>query len=259
MKKLKMKRYLNETNRSDNMGIENGAKWLAERLKEGDVVIFSGAGMSTESGLMDFRSKGGLWDKYDPAQLASVTALETNYKLFIEFYKDRLYVPESVQPNVGHKLLAKWEDEGYIKGIITQNVDRLHQKAGSKNVAELHGSLEPVRCHNCGEIGTVEDFIEGKSCKCGGKLRPGIVLFGEMLPADQLNLADRWAGSCKTLVVLGSSLVVSPANYFPRQAKGSGAKLAIINRDRTPLDGLADLVEHQEIGDFLTRVDVYMD
>jgi NAD-dependent deacetylase len=240
------------------MEIENGAKWLAEQIKEGEVVIFTGAGMSTESGLQDFRSKGGLWDQYDPAQLASVGALERNYDLFIRFYKDRLYVPDSVKPNIGHELIAKWESEGYIKGVITQNVDRLHQKAGSKNVAELHGSLEPVRCHSCGKRGTVEDFIGAKRCSCGGKLRPGVVLFGEMLPADQLNLADTWSSACKTFIVLGSSLVVSPANYFPRQAKGSGAKLAIINRDPTPLDYLADLAEHQEIGAFLSRVDVHM-
>lgn len=234
------------------------AKWLAEHIKEGNVVIFSGAGMSTESGLKDFRSRDGLWAKYDPTELASVGALERNYDAFLEFYKARLYVPEEVKPNSGHLKIAEWEQKGYVTGVITQNVDRLHQKAGSKKVAELHGSLEPIRCHSCGKICKTEDFLAGKRCECGGRLRPGVVLFGEMLPESQLELADEWTNECKTFIVLGSSLTVSPANYFPRQAKAHGAALAIVNRDETPLDGMADLVVHEEIGAFLESVDGFI-
>jgi len=164
------------------MDIENGAEWLAGQITRGKVVIFSGAGLSTESGLQDFRSKDGIWAHADPTQLASVGALERNYAQFLEFYKARLYVPESVQPNIGHKLAAEWESKGYVDGIITQNIDRLHQKAGSVKVAELHGSLEPIRCHSCGKIWDKQSFLDGKICDCGGRLRPGVVLFGEMLP-----------------------------------------------------------------------------
>ena len=239
---------------------EKNEKWLAEQIKKKDVAIFSGAGLSTESGLLDFRSKVGIWAHADPAELASVGVLERRYDDFMAFYKARLYVPDSVQTNIGHKLVAEWESHGYIKGIITQNVDRLHQKAGTENVAELHGSLEPIKCHSCGRIGAKEDFLEGRPCSyCGGRLRPSVVLFGEMLPEEPLALADTWTRECKTFIVLGSSLVVSPANYFPRQAKNNGAKLVIINRDETPLDYMADLVVHESIGAYLTKVACYMD
>lgn len=241
-----------------SMNIENGPKWLAEQIKKGGVTIFSGAGLSTESGLQDFRSKDGIWAHADPTRLASVGALERNYEEFLEFYKARLYVPESVKPNTGHKLIAEWETKGYLKGIITQNVDRLHQKAGAKNVAELHGSLEPVKCHKCGKKWDTESFMEGKKCDCGGNLRPSVILFGEMLPDEPLMYADEWSSDCETFIVLGSSLVVSPANYFPRQAKNHGAKLVIINREPTPLDYMADLVAHESIGEYLGKVEAYM-
>ncbi|MDO5563276.1 MAG: NAD-dependent deacylase [Synergistaceae bacterium] len=241
------------------MDSENGAKWLADKIKKGRVVVFSGAGLSTESGLQDFRSRDGIWSQVDPAEMASVGVLERRYDEFLEFYKARLYVPDSIKPNIGHKLIAEWEASGYVTGVITQNIDRLHQRAGSKRIAELHGSLEPVICHSCGREGTTEDFLAGKPCSyCGGHLRPSVVLFGEMLPQQPLNWADQWSSDCDTFIVLGSSLVVSPANYFPRQAKNHGAELVIINRDETPLDSMADLTAHEGIGDYLTKVSEYM-
>lgn len=240
-----------------NDGVRD-AEWLAGQIEAGRVVIFSGAGMSTESGLKDFRSKDGMWSEFDPTRLASVDTLEANYDAFRDFYIARLLVPESVKPNRGHELIAKWESRGLITGVITQNVDRLHQKAGSVKTAELHGSLEPVRCHSCGKIHGKDSFISGEVCQCGGKLRPGVVLFGEMLPAEPLRLADEWSKDCALFIVLGSSLLVSPANSFPRQAKSHGAKLVIINRDETPLDHMADLVVHEGIGEYLQKVDGYM-
>lgn len=237
---------------------EEGVKWLADRIKKGHVAIFSGAGLSTESGLQDFRSKNGIWAKADPAALCSIDAVENNYDDFCAFYKDRLYVPDSVQPNIGHKLIAEWEKKGWVEGVITQNIDRLHQKAGSVKVAELHGSMIPVRCNSCGKIYDEKDFWAGKRCSCGGKLRPGVVLFGEMLPEEPLTLADRWSANCKTFIVLGSSLVVSPANYFPRQAKNCGAKLAIINNEPTAMDYMADLAVHEGIGQYLSKVEEYL-
>lgn len=234
------------------------AEWLAGQIKSGRAVIFSGAGMSTESGLKDFRSKDGMWSMFDPTRLASVDTLEANYDAFRDFYIARLLVPESVKPNRGHELVAKWESQGLVTGVITQNVDQLHQKAGSVKVAELHGSLEPVRCHSCGKIYGKEAFISGETCQCGGKLRPGVVLFGEILPAEPMRLADEWSKNCAVFIVLGSSLLVSPANIFPRHAKSNGAKLIIINRDETPLDRLADLAVHESIGGYLQKVDDYM-
>lgn len=234
--------------------MDNGAEWLAGQITSMSAVIFSGAGMSTESGLQDFRSEDGLWSQFDPAKLASVDMLEENYDAFREFYISRLLVPDTVRPNRGHELIAEWESNGWVKGVITQNVDRLHQKAGSVNVAELHGSLEPVRCHRCGKNHDKEDFISGKGCACGGKLRPGVVLFGEMLPQSQLELADSLSCDCGVFIVLGSSLTVSPANDFPRRAKRRGSKLVIINRSETPLDHAADLAVHEGIGAYLQKV-----
>lgn len=239
---------------------EEMAKQVAALIRGRGVAIFSGAGLSTESGLMDFRSKDGIWAHADPTRLASVGVLESNYDEFLEFYKARLFVPDEVQPNVGHKFIAEWEKRGYVDGVITQNVDRLHQKAGSVNVWELHGSLEPVYCHSCGRPGDRDDFLAGKPCPhCGGHLRPSVVLFGEMLPQRALEAADELSRRCRTFIVLGSSLVVSPANYFPREAKMNGAELVIINRDPTPLDGMADIVVHEGIGAFLTEVEKYVE
>lgn len=239
---------------------EEMAKKVAALIRGGGVVIFSGAGLSTESGLQDFRSKDGIWAHADPARLASVGVLENNYDEFLEFYKARLFVPDEVQPNVGHKLIAEWEKRGLVDGVVTQNVDRLHQKAGSVNVWELHGSLEPVYCHRCGKTGDRDAFLAGRPCEfCGGHLRPSVVLFGEMLPQKALAAADRLSGRCRTFIVLGSSLVVSPANYFPQQAKMNGANLVIINREPTPLDRMADVVVHEGIGAFLTEVEKYVE
>ncbi len=238
---------------------EEKAKQTAALIRGGGVAIFSGAGLSTESGLQDFRSKDGIWAHADPARLASVGVLENNYDEFLAFYKARLFVPDEVQPNIGHKLIAEWEKRGFVDGVITQNVDRLHQKAGSEKVWELHGSLEPVYCHSCGKIGERDDFLAGRRCAfCGGHLRPSVVLFGEMLPQKALSAADRLSGQCRTFIVLGSSLVVSPANYFPQQAKMNGANLVIINREPTPLDRMADIVVHEGIGAFLTEVQKYI-
>jgi len=232
----------------------DSARKFAEMLKNREAVVFSGAGMSTESGLQDFRSKTGLWANVDPTALASVDALKNNYEQFLEFYKSRLLVPESVKPNIGHILIAEWERDGFIKGLITQNVDRLHQAAGSVNVAELHGSLEPVRCCLCRSTATKDDFIQGHKCSCGGRLRPGVVLFGEMLPESEIQKAEQWSSNCKLFIVLGSSLAVSPANFFPRKAKYAGANLVIVNKEDTPLDDFADLVVHKSIGEFLSEV-----
>jgi len=234
------------------------AKKFAQMLKNGETVVFSGAGMSTESGLQDFRSKTGLWSNVDPTALASVDALKNNYEQFVSFYKSRLLVPENVKPNTGHILIAQWERDGFIKGIITQNVDRLHQEAGSINVAELHGSLEPVRCYRCGRIAHKDDFIQEKKCPCGGRLRPGIVLFGEMLPESEILKAELWSNNCKFFVVLGSSLTVSPANFFPQKAKQAGANLVIVNNEKTPLDNIADFVVNRSIGKFLNEVQEFL-
>ena len=220
------------------------------------VVVLTGAGMSTESNLADFRSREGLWARFDPARLATLSALERDPGEFYAFYRMRLEALKGAEPNMGHRVLARWEEKGILEAVVTQNVDGLHQRAGSRKVVELHGSLRTVRCSRCGAPVPGMELLERTECgKCGGALRPEVVLFGENLPAAALEEAERLASTCRIFLVLGSSLAVSPANDLPRIAKACGAKLAIVNREPTPLDGIADLVVRGEIGMTLALAD----
>lgn len=207
-------------------------------------VIFTGAGMSTESGLPDFRTKDrGLWEKFNPDELANVHALIHNEKEFTAFYRYRLSELFKYKPHRGHYILAEWEKGGQIEGIITQNVDAFHFDAGNKRVMELHGSFHSFHCHSCGKKQARQAYFDGETeCDCGGTIRPGIVLFGEQLPQDTFQEAEKMALDCDLFIVLGSSLTVSPANMFPLLAKENGAQLVIINRDPTDFDIYADIV-----------------
>ncbi|MEA4952933.1 MAG: NAD-dependent deacylase [Aminivibrio sp.] len=224
-------------------------------LNSSSTVVFTGAGMSTESGLPDFRSPGGLWGKYRPEDLASTDALNRNFENFAAFYRQRMETLGEVRPNSGHLTLAEWERKGLVSAIVTQNVDGLHQAAGSKAVHELHGTLRMVRCQSCGREFPAELFSSETACgQCGGKLRPAVVLFGEMLPERTLAEATDLASSCSLFLVLGSSLAVSPANLLPERAKRHGAWLFIVNNTPTHLDFLADGVIRGSIGDVLGKV-----
>ncbi|USG63938.1 NAD-dependent deacylase [Brevibacillus ruminantium] len=225
-------------------------------------VVFTGAGMSTESGLPDFRSaQAGLWRSKDPARLASTHALQHNREEFLDFYRMRIEALLSCKPHAGHVLLAEWERRGLIQGIITQNVDGYHQQAGSQHIAELHGSLTTLSCLVCEKTYTAARYQEenGWVCPCGGFLRPDVVLFGEALPASAFEQALNWTEQADLFLVLGSSLSVSPANWFPQQAKERGARLVIVNREPTILDDLADAVIHERsIGEVLKEMDLAM-
>ncbi|MNX49255.1 NAD-dependent protein deacetylase [compost metagenome] len=231
------------------------ARWLREsRL----TAVFTGAGMSTESGLPDFRSAGGLWKQSRRfEELASTSALQHDFPEFVEFYRWRIQMLQGVEPHAGHRRIAEWQREGRVQALITQNVDGLHARAGSTEVLELHGSLRVIRCQRCGTEADSERFLtdEGIHCaRCGGKMRPGVVLFGEALPEDTLRKAQEASERAELFLVLGSSLQVSPANYFPQVAKARGAKLVILNREPTALDALADLRLDGTIGETLERL-----
>ncbi|MFD1039846.1 NAD-dependent protein deacylase [Virgibacillus byunsanensis] len=231
------------------------SKWLNESSY---TVVFTGAGMSTESGLPDFRSQNqGLWNKKDPSKIASTEALNNNVHDFIAFYRERVLGIKEFKPHKGHYILADWEKQGKVNSIITQNVDGFHQQAGSKQVAELHGTLQKLHCQTCGEIYSSEEYIQREYyCSCGGTLRPSIVLFGETLPQDAFQFALEEAEKAELFIVLGSSLSVTPANQFPLVAKEKGAKLVIVNREETDFDLYADqVVNGKEIGEFLTELD----
>lgn len=233
---------------------------LARLLQEAQyTVVFSGAGMSTESGLQDFRSADrGMWNNRDLIELASTTAMERNREEFIRFYQWRIQEMLNHQPNVGHHILTKWEKSGHVKGIITQNVENYHEQAGSEVIAKLHGDLGTLRCMGCGRQYECQAYLPPDArttCDCGGFIRANIVLFGEMLPQEAIEQAERMMEQADLFIVLGSSLAVSPANQLPLRAKQRGARLVIINYDPTPLDDLADLVLHRSIGETLREAD----
>jgi NAD-dependent deacetylase len=231
------------------------AAFLASRLKEGGTVFFTGAGMSTASGLPDFRSPGqGVWSKIDPMRCASVYALESNYNEFHSFNKAMIAEVARCSPNRGHFLISDWEQRGFVNGVITQNVDGFHRIAGSHTIASIHGELSSVYCMKCGGESSVENFMNG-NCSCGGFLRPSVVLFGEDLPESETDLANRLIEEARTFVVLGSSLTVKPACWYPRRAHERGAALVIVNRERTALDSIADVVVRDPIVDYLEAVE----
>jgi NAD-dependent deacetylase len=221
-------------------------------------VVLTGAGMSTESGLPDFRSNGGLWKENRRfEELASVEALETDYDEHVAFYRWRIEMLAAHAPNEGHRLLADWQRRGLVGTIVTQNVDGFHTGAGATGVLELHGTLANVRCGRCGAERPSAEFLEpaGLACPCGGKRRPGVVLFGEALPAATLRAAWDAAQRARLFIVLGSSLAVAPANLLPEAAADAGAPLVIVNREPTPLDRAATLVINAAIGETLRAVD----
>jgi NAD-dependent deacetylase len=222
-------------------------------------VVFSGAGMSTESGLPDFRSsEKGLWKNQNPLQLATVEAMIHNREQFVSFYRKRITALSEVTPHEGYKVLAAWEKKGIVRSVITQNVDGFHEIAGNKNRADLHGTLRKCHCHSCGEEYSMDKFLKSEelTCECGGFIRPSVVLFGEYLPQKAMTFAEEESAKADLFIVLGSSLQVSPANMFPQIAKNSGAKLVIINMESTPLDDIADtVINNRKIGEVLKEAD----
>ncbi|MBC9784809.1 NAD-dependent deacylase [Heliobacterium chlorum] len=235
-------------------------------------VVFTGAGMSTASGLPDFRSARGLW-KQQPESLATLTAMRKEPDEFYFFYQWRIARLWEVQPNDGHKRLVELERQGRVKTIITQNVDALHQRAGSQSVIELHGTLRTVSCVHCharfesrqllpkGEAWEAEYraglYRHGEECccpKCGKMLRPDVVLFGESLPQDSWMKAVEWSRRSDFFVVIGSSLVVGPANLCPLWAAEGGGRLLIINAAPTPLDDKAAWIVREPASDVLKRI-----
>jgi NAD-dependent deacetylase len=220
------------------------------------VVALTGAGISAESGVPTFRGKDGLWKKYDPMELATYKAFERDPKLVWEWYDWRRQLIAKAEPNDGHRILADMERERDL-WVITQNVDGLHQRAGSKRVVELHGNIWRVRCLGCGH----EDYDYRvplpelpPRCKCGGLLRPGVVWFGESLPADALQKAYELSTEADVFLVIGTSAQVYPAAELPLVAKRSGAKLIEINPEETPITPYADLSLRERASTGLKKV-----
>lgn len=230
------------------------------------IVAFTGAGISTESGISDYRSPGGIWDRYDPADtnFQSFLSSEQSRRIYWKFSRE-LYQPiKKAKPNDAHHALVELERMGKLDCIVTQNIDGLHQRAGSSpdRVIELHGTVFKVRCLQCGEEwprDEIEERLEGGEeiplCKeCGGLLKPATISFGQAMPEKETLEAFERARNCDFLLALGSSLLVQPAASVPVEALRAGAKLAIINLSETPLDSRADFLIHAKIGGVMKRV-----
>jgi|BioPla2DNA2_1021312.scaffolds.fasta_scaffold03389_3 NAD-dependent deacetylase len=215
-------------------------------------VVLTGAGMSTESGIPDFRSKDGLWRGIDPMKVACREALLNDYDIFYEFYKMRVNNLENCKPHIGYDILAKWEKVGLIKSIITQNVDDFHIIAGNKKVFRVHGSINEFSCVDCGKSATKDMFINKLKChKCGSDLRPNVVLFGENLPEKELNSAIEEVQNSDLLIVIGTSLLVSPVNQLIHMTNG---KKVYVNND-TSFSHYFDLTFSENVGELLHAVD----
>lgn len=225
--------------------------------KSRKIVFFGGAGVSTESGIPDFRSVDGLYNqkyKYPPEQILSHTFFVNKTEEFFDFYRDKMICPNA-KPNTAHKVLAKMERIGKLSAIVTQNIDGLHTMAGSKKVLELHGCVNRNYCQKCGKMFDAEFILKSKGiphCECGGIIKPDVVLYEESLDNEVVSEAVREIRSCDTLIVAGTSLTVYPAagmiNYF------RGGNLVLINRDSTPYDSQADLVIHEKVGEVLGKI-----
>lgn len=220
-----------------------------------NVVFFGGAGVSTESDVPDFRSADGLYNlKYDypPETIISHSFYMQNPKEFYRFYKDRMLYPQA-KPNPAHLALAKLEQEGHLRAVITQNIDGLHQAAGSREVLELHGSVHRNYCTRCGKFYDMNYILEQHGiprCTCGGMVKPDVVLYEESLDSEVIDKALRYISKADVLIIGGTSLTVYPAAGFISYYRGS--KLVLINKSATPMDNRADLVINQPIGQVMS-------
>ena len=234
--------------------IEKLKSWIAE---SDNIVFFGGAGVSTESGIPDFRSVDGLYNqkwRYPPETILSHSFFERDPEEYYRFHHEKLVV-DGAKPNRAHLRLAELEREGKLRAVVTQNIDGLHQAAGSKNVLELHGSILRAYCSRCRKPYPADEMNHCKDvphCTCGGVVRPDIVLYEEPLDQDIMERAVRYIREAEVLIIGGTSLGVYPAagliNYY------RGTKLALVNLSETPYDRYADLVIHEKIGEVFSAV-----
>ena len=234
--------------------IEKLKQWISESSR---IVFFGGAGVSTESGIPDFRSVDGLYNQkfeYPPETIISHSFYLRKPEYFFNFYREKM-LPLGFEPNITHKVLAKWEEEGKLSAVVTQNIDGLHQKAGSKKVYELHGSVLRNYCVRCRKFHSAEfvrDAVGVPRCDCGGIVKPDVVLYEENLNSRTIEKSINAIADADLLIVAGTSLTVYPAagflNYY------DGDRLVLINRDPTPYDSRADLVIHDTLGNVFSQL-----
>ena len=240
--------------------MDNLIRRAAEDLSvAGNVAALTGAGISIESGIPPFRGKGGLWERFDPMEFAHIDALMRDpAKVWRILVKEMKEIVDRAKPNDGHKGLAKLEARDKLKTIITQNIDGLHQAAGSTDVIEYHGTFAWQRCMDCNkkyETRKVDISEIPPRCECGGILRPDAIFFGEIIPAEAMRRSRQAAIDCDLMLVVGTSAVVQPAAMIPVIAKENGAKIIEINPERTPLtDEISDYLIMGKAGEAMNRI-----
>jgi len=235
---------------------------LAELIRRRQpCVVLTGAGVSTESGIPDFRSRTGLWAQFDPREYATIEAFRADPHKVWSFYKPRIAVLTEAEPNPAHLALAELERRGLVHAIVTQNIDLLHERAGSREVVEVHGSIRTASCPGCGERYPLERVVElletadAPSCPaCGRVLKPDVVFFGELLPVEAIDRATELARAAALLLVVGSALEVYPVAGLPLETLAAGGMLAIVNQGPTPFDAEAALRIDGAAGEVLPEV-----
>jgi len=236
---------------------------LAELLRGArSAVALTGAGVSVPSGIPDFRSPGtGLWEKVDPMEVAHISVFERDPARFWRYYRPRFQTLADVRPNAAHAALAELERCGLLSGVITQNIDRLHRAAGSREVIEVHGSIETSSCRECGtsfELERVEALFDAAGvaicAECGGPVKPDVVLFGELLPEAAMVRAQELAEAAELMLCVGSSLAVYPVAGLPELTLERGGRLAIVTQGPTPYDELAAVKLEGEVDEELTAL-----
>jgi NAD-dependent deacetylase len=224
------------------------------------IVALTGAGISRPSGIPDFRSAGGLWTRDDPLAVASLAGFEANPRRFYDWVQPLIYTIGAAQPNPAHAALAQLERDDQLTAVITQNIDGLHQRAGSRQVYELHGHIRSATCLSCDCQAPAQPLLEqvrrGKipRCECGGLFKPDVVLFDEALPRGLFWLAQRAIEACDALIIAGTALEVAPVCELPLAALRHGARLIIVNQSETYLDDRADVVLHENVAEALPAI-----
>lgn len=241
--------------RAINKEIRELSKRVSEKLTDASsVAVLTGAGISAESGVPTFRGEDGLWKRFRPEELADFDAFIKNPRLVQSWYAHRREIVEDVEPNAGHYALKALEDRVSDFMLITQNIDNLHQTAGSERVVELHGNIFKNYCIDCGKRYDGKEMGQVYRCECGGLIRPDVVWYGEFLPVEEHQKAERFCRRCSVLVSVGTSGVVHPAAALPFIAKENGAFLAEINPAPTDISFIMDVTLRQEAGTILPRI-----
>ncbi len=237
---------------------------VADKIKDSkQLIVFTGAGISTESGISDYRSQGGIWDKFQPVYFDEFMSSEASR---IKYWEQRLDMEKSLsvaKPNAGHKSLAQLHELGILKALITQNIDGLHEESGipKEKIIELHGNTRRVRCMSCKKLISWEEAKEmidagdkAPECSCGGFLKPDTISFGQAMPVEQTQRAAMLSSKSDVFIVVGSTLLVQPAALMPEYAKNGGAFLVIINLSETPYDKVCDVLIRGKAGHVLKKI-----